>query len=199
MPEALVSNGDEHPQQAQLIDAREEVAGLLSRFRIGTAGRLALFHALVIATVLGIVVLQFTQAFASRYQSTITSDLSENVSAFSHGAAVRPVTQSLEAFSRSFLASHGEVAGDIIIITIPSSHLALGTVGSGALAAVPRVATLLRHPPRSTVLSQVTLNRSPQEVLAAPVIEGKTVGVPHSRQPRRIRKRQGSGTAVGNR
>ncbi|MHB1726228.1 MAG: sensor histidine kinase, partial [Acidimicrobiales bacterium] len=155
----------------------EEVAGHLSRFRIGTAGRLALFHALVIATVLGIVVLQFTQAFASRYQSTIISDLSENVSAFSHGAAVRPATQSLKAYSRSFLASHGEVAGDILIITIPSNHLSLGTVGSGALAAVPTVATLLRHPPRATVLSQVTLNRSPQEVMAAPIIEGgKTVG-----------------------
>lgn len=168
---------DEHPPEPRSVGAGEHGTGRPRRIRLGTAGRLALFHALVIAAVLAIVVVQFTQAFASRYETTITNDLSENVRAFSEGAAGRPATQSLAAFSRSFLASHGAVAGDVMIISVPSQHLALGIGGAGALAAAPQVATLLRRPPRATVLSDVTLHKTPQEVLAAPIVEGgKVVG-----------------------
>ena len=172
-PASAASDGySREPRSAGTED--RSVAGR-RRFRVGTAGRLAAFHALVIATVLGIVVIQFTQAFAGRYRTTITRDLTENLSAFSDGAASRPANQSLAVFSRTFLASHGAVAGDLIIISVPSTHLSLGTGGSGALAALPPVATLLRRPPRATVLSQVTLDNTPQEVLAAPITEGGKV------------------------
>jgi len=170
-----MARSDGHAREAWSEGTEHRSSVRPRRFRVGTAGRLSAFHALVIATVLGIVVIQFTQAFAGRYRTTITRDLTENVSAFSQGAVGRPTTQSLAAYSRAFLASHGAVAGDLMIISIPSQHLSLGTGGSGALAAIPTVATLLRRPPGATVLSQVTLGNTPQEVLAVPIIEGGKV------------------------
>lgn len=147
------------------------------RRRGGTAARLAAFHALVLATVLGVVVVQFTQAFASRYRTTITRDLSENVTSFSSAAAARPASQSLTAFARSFLASHGAIAGDLLIISFPGQQLTLGTAGAGALAAVPEIAALLRRPPAATVISRVTLRGTPEEVLTSPIVEhGRILG-----------------------
>lgn len=142
------------------------------RWRLGTAGRLAAFHALVIATVLGIVVVQLTQVFAARYRATITRDLAENVTSFSESAAARPSTQSLGAFARSFLATHGAVASDLLVVSLPAQHLTLGTTGSGKLAAVPGVAARLARPPARTVLIQATIGDDPEEVLAAPILQG---------------------------
>ena len=145
--------------------------------RFGTATRLAAFHALVIATVLGIVVVQFTRAFSNQYRSTITRDLTENVTAFTQGAAARPANQPLLVFARSFLSNRGNIVGDLIIISLPFTPPALGTRGSGALAAVPRVSALLVHAPARSVLAQITLSGEPEQILATPIVEkGHTVG-----------------------
>ncbi len=146
------------------------------RPRLGTAGRLAAFHALVIATVLGVVAIQFTRAFASRYLTTITSDLVENVTTFSAGASSRPAGQSLAVYTRSFLADHG-AHGDLMAVSIPSQGVDLGTAGSRALAELPAVASALKRPPPRTEVLHVTLNGSSQEVMAAPIIQsGRTIG-----------------------
>lgn len=157
--------------------AEKPTRGGARRFRVGTAVRLAALHALVIATVLGIVVVQFTQVFASQYRTTITHDLTENLKAFSTDASARPPTQSLGAFSRSFLASHGDIAGDLIIISIPSQRLTVGSGGSERLAALPQIAAALRRPPAATAFSQVTLAGTPEDVLVTPIVEaGRTLG-----------------------
>jgi two-component system OmpR family sensor kinase len=169
---ARAAPGGERPPPTRLADAEGQAR---RRLRIGTAGRLAAFHALVIATVLGIVVLQFTQAFANRYRETITRDLAENVTSFSQSAAARPPTQTLGAFAHSFLASHGAGAGDLLIISVPSEHVALGTKGSTPLSALPQIAALLRRPPSATVMRQVTLEGIPEQVLATPIVEGGKV------------------------
>ncbi|MHB1535450.1 MAG: hypothetical protein ACYC1D_12740, partial [Acidimicrobiales bacterium] len=171
------TDNPDNSERARLRDWEDRTPGSRRRFHLGTAGRLAAFHAMVIATVLGIVVVQFTQAFASRYLTTITRDLSENVMSFSQSAAARPATQSLVSFARSFLASHDAVAGDVLIVSLPAQPPALGTGESAALSALPQVAALLRRPPPRTVLSQVSLGGTPEEVLAAPIIQsGKVVG-----------------------
>ncbi len=145
--------------------------------RVGTATRLAGFHALVIVTVLGIVVFQFTQVFAQRYLNMITTDLGENVTSFSRSAAARPATQSLAAFAPVFLASRGSLPGDYTIISLPSENTILSTTGGHVLVDVPSIAELLRHPPRQAVLSRVNLREGPEQVLAAPIVaNGVTVG-----------------------
>lgn len=151
--------------------------GAARRLRPGTAGRLAAFHALVIATVLGIVVVQFTEAFANRYRTTIARDLAENVTSFAQGAAARPPGQSLAGYAHAFLATHGDIAGDLLLISLPRRHLVLGTPESGALAAVPRVAALLAHPPRSSVLLRARAGPDLEQVLATPIEQaGRRVG-----------------------
>lgn len=145
--------------------------------RVGTAARLAGFHALVIVTVLGIVVFQFTQIFAQRYLSTITTDLGENVTAFSRSAATRPAAQSLSDFARTYLASRGSVPGDYTIISLPTEGTILSTAGGDVLSRVASVADLLRHPPAQATLSRVQLPAGPEQVLATPIVaNGASVG-----------------------
>lgn len=145
--------------------------------RVGTVGRLAAFHALIIASVLGIVVFQFTQAFSNRYRTTIISDLTENVASYSRAAADRPGTQSLALFTRNFLATHGPAAADYLIVALPADHLILGTPGSARVSRVSAINALLTRPPKSSVLTQATLNGAPEMVLAVPINDhGRTVG-----------------------
>ena len=145
--------------------------------RIGTVGRLAAFHALVIASVLGIVVFQFTQAFSDRYRTTIMNSLAQNVNSFTRAAANRPSTQSLEAFTRSFLANQGPSAVNFTVVALPTSHLILGTPGSAPLSTSPAVADALKHPPASATFSSVTIKGNTEIVLAVPIVEGQhTVG-----------------------
>ncbi len=144
---------------------------------VGTVGRLAAFHALIIASVLGIVVFQFTQAFTNRYRATIVSDLTENVASYSRSAGARPITQTLPAFTRTFLATHGSAGADYLIVSIPADHQILGTSGSGQIAVTPAIHPLLDHPPKGSILTQVTLKGNPELVLAVPIIDhGRTVG-----------------------
>lgn len=145
--------------------------------RVGTVGRLATFHALVIASVLAIVVFQFTQAFSNRYRTTIMSNLSQNVSAFTRAAGNRPSTQSLEVFTRTFLANEGSSATDVTIIALPGAHLILGTQGSAKLLRSPAISAQLKRPPASAIFSNTTLNGTSEIVLVVPIIEsGHTVG-----------------------
>lgn len=145
--------------------------------RVGTITRLAAFHALVIASVLGIVVFQFTQAFSERYRTTIMNDLSQNVSAFSRATAHRPPGESLAVFTRTFLATQGSSALNFTIIALPGSHLILGTQGSSTLLKSPAIAAALERPPPSPVFSSITLKNTSEIVLTVPIVEsGHVVG-----------------------
>lgn len=150
---------------------------LRRRGRVGTITRLAAFHALVIATVLGIVVVQFTQAFSTRYRTTIMNDLSQTVGAYSRAAAHRPAGESLATLTRNFLATQGSSAGSDTIVALPGAHLILGTPGASTLLHAPPVAAALKRPPASPVFSTTTLGRTSEIVLAVPIVErGRTVG-----------------------
>ncbi len=145
--------------------------------RVGTVGRLAAFHALIIASVLGIVVFQFTQAFSNRYRTTIISDLTENVASYSRAAADRPGTQPLALFTRTFLAAHGPAAADYLIVSLPADRLILGTPGSARVSRMSAINALLTRPPKSSVLTQATLGGAQEMVLAVPINDhGRMVG-----------------------
>ncbi|HUY16968.1 MAG TPA: HAMP domain-containing sensor histidine kinase [Acidimicrobiales bacterium] len=147
------------------------------RPRVGTVTRLAAFHALVIASVLGIVVFQFTQAFSTRYRTTIMNELSQNVKSFSHAAAQRPRGESLAVFTRTFLATQGSSALNSTIIALPGAHLILGTPGSANLSKTPSIAAALRQPPASPEFTSTSLQGTSEIVLTVPILEnGHTVG-----------------------
>ncbi len=142
------------------------------KVRVGTITRLAAFHALVIASVLGIVVFQFTEAFSARYRTTVMNDLSQNVASFSRAAAHRPPGETLAVFTRSFLATEGSSALNFTIIALPASHLILGTQGSSTLLKSRAIATALAHAPASPVFSSTTLKHTSEIVLTVPIVEG---------------------------
>ncbi|HET8991273.1 MAG TPA: HAMP domain-containing sensor histidine kinase [Acidimicrobiales bacterium] len=145
--------------------------------RFGTITRLAAFHALVIASVLGIVAFQFTQAFSARYRTTIMNDLTQNVSSFTRAAAHRPPGETLAVFTRAFLATQGSNAMNFTMIALPKSHLILGTQGSSALMTSSTIAAALEHPPVSPVFSTTTLKNTSEIVLTVPIVEhGHVVG-----------------------
>lgn len=146
------------------------------RWRPGTAGRLALFHALVVTAVLSIVVVQFVQAFAGYYQSTMKRDLVEEVSEFSTAASSRPATQSVPSFVHDYLESHILAAGHTLIIAVPGSPV-LGTTGSKPLLRSASIKDWLAKPPRSTVVRQMDIGGTSQEVLATSIRQGgHTIG-----------------------
>ncbi len=144
---------------------------------IGTVGRLAGFHALVVASVLAIVALQLTLEFSNRYRATITRDLFENVAAFDRAAATRPPSQRLPAFARAFLASHGETGGDQLAIALPAFHTTLGSPGVAALMSVPVVRSLSVAAPSQSTMRTVTVAGVPTLVLAVPIdVAGRPAG-----------------------
>lgn len=145
--------------------------------RLGTVGRLVAFHALIIGSVFGIVVVQFTQSFASRYRATITSDLTENVTQFTRLAAIRPASQSLLDFSRAYLAMHGSSRVDELAISLPADGEVLASPASKDLVGNAAIRRLIRTPPKTAVLTQVSDGDPPELVLAVPITEhGRRVG-----------------------
>jgi len=144
---------------------------------LGTVGRLAAFHALVIASVLGIIVFQFTQAFSDRYSATIMSNLSQNVNSFTRAAARRPARESLAVFARTFLANQGHSSVSATFVALPGVHVVLGTQGSGQLSRIHSIAALLKQPPAVSTFSSASVKGVPQIVLAVPIMENRrTVG-----------------------
>ncbi|MDA8392210.1 MAG: HAMP domain-containing sensor histidine kinase [Actinomycetota bacterium] len=146
------------------------------RWRPGTAGRLALFHALVVTAVLSIVVVQFVQAFAGYYHTSMKRDLVEEVAEFSTAASSRPATQSVVSFVHDYLETHVLAAGHTLIIAVPGSPV-LGTTGSKPIVTSATVKGWLAKPPRSTVVRQMDIGGSSQEVLATSIRQGgRTIG-----------------------
>lgn len=150
---------------------------LRRRPRISTVVRLATFHALVIASVLAIVVFQFTQAFSNQSRTTLSKNLSENVAAFTRAAAARPAKESLPAFARIFLASQASSPSNFTIIALPGDHLILGTPGSGKWSKIPVVAKSLDQAPSSATFFTLSVAGGPETFLAVPVVSrGRRVG-----------------------
>jgi signal transduction histidine kinase len=145
--------------------------------RLGTVGRLASFHALIIASVVGIVVVQLTISFADSFRATIASDLKDSVAEFSRAASTRPASQSLLDFSHGYLAAHGASRSDQLAISLPGQDRILATPGSGSLLADTAVRRLADTPPAASVLTQVSIGGHPELVLAVPITEaGRRVG-----------------------
>jgi len=121
--------------------------------------------------VLGVVSVTLVGTFATSYQSVAARSLVGELRAFADAAALRPATQSLEAFSISYLGSHALASGGAVLIDLtPGGRVE--TKGSQSLASSPFVASLLAHPLRRSLVRPATIGSTPVELAAAPLLEG---------------------------
>src|SRR3954452_19485153 len=87
--------------------------------RFGTATRLAVFQAVLLAVILSAVVLSLVRTFASQSDATTRHVLSAEVSGFKDAANKRPADMTLERFGRSYLRSHPLPEGVLMVIGFP--------------------------------------------------------------------------------
>lgn len=139
--------------------------------------RLLVLHALVVSVVLAVALVEVVRDFSTHYQRSVASDLAEEVPEYARAAAVRPGGQSLEAFTRSYLAVHPLPSGHVLVVGL-LGHPTLGSSGSAPLVRLPAVAAWLARPPEQTRLTTVVVGGRSMLVLASPITRGRRmVGV----------------------
>lgn len=149
-------------------------SGMLRVPRLGTAARLLLLHAFVLALVLGVVLLQVVRDFSAHYQNTVLADLGDELSGYAASFGTRPPGQSLEAFSRGYLLTHPLPPGEVMLIAV-SHQPVLGSGAAGEMTRAPLVRQALLNPPRSTRTLNLSLGSTPYLALASPIVEGGKV------------------------
>lgn len=117
----------------------------------GMAGRLLAVHAIVLATVLGVVTYRVVADFTSHYQRTLAGDLVDEMTEYTTAADHRPSTTSLDAFTSSYLRTHNLPSGRVLLIALDGVP-AEGSPGSASLLRVPQVSSWLVHKPATTAV-----------------------------------------------
>lgn len=145
--------------------------------RIGSAGRLAGFHALILLVVLGAVVVALVRNFTASYETVAANSLVAEARSFATAADARPAGEGLRSFTIAYLGVHALPAGDLIAVSVLGSGR-VETAGAGPVTRSSLVAPLLGTPPPATVLRPVSIAGKPFELLATPITTaGKTVGI----------------------
>ena len=142
-----------------------------SRRRVGTAARLAAFHALVLFVVLGAVVVVFVRQFAASYQTLGERALTSELRAYTTAASSRPGNVDLQTFTVSYLQERALPAGTVLIVSFLGSRI-VGTPGSAALLNDPRIANWLAHPPAATLSKSTHIAGPSTAVLVSPLVVG---------------------------
>ncbi len=136
------------------------------------AGRLLVVHAVVLATVLGVVTYRVVADFTSHYRQSLVRDLTDEVAEYTTAADRRPSGTSLGSFTNTYLRSHGLPSGRVLLIAL--DHVpAEGTPGSAALSRVPQVSSWLVHQPASSTIV-TSSGPHPTIILASPIRVGPT-------------------------
>ena len=156
-----------------MVDPRDTDAASTWWRRVGSAGRLAIVNALILALIVGAVVFVFIRNFTTSYESVAASSIAVEVQQYEQQAE-RTHPKDLETFSRGFLETSAIAPGEVMVIDISARGL-LSTPGSSAVLAWPRVAQWLSRPPTSTVTLSTTLAGRPTEVVVAPIVTGRSV------------------------
>ncbi len=151
------------------------VAGARRR-RLGTAGRLALMQALLLATVLGLAVLGLVRAFDAQSRASTDRTLVAETQAFARAAAARPPGTTLGPFAEGYLRTRVLPDGDYLLVTMTGDRL-LGSAGSQALYADPAVAAWSSRPPTHGVRQELRVGQTSYALVATPLQSaGRTVG-----------------------
>lgn len=138
--------------------------------------RLMIIYAVVSAAALGLVLSQVVRTYASHAKSITISDLGDEVPRFSQAANLRPASETLYDFAKSYLASHVSANQHILLIDIFGQGV-LGSVGSSKVIGLKSVASFIRKPPSATTFTTVDLGSVPYLVMGSPIdMNGKVVG-----------------------
>ncbi len=138
--------------------------------RIGSAGRLAAFHAVLLAVVLGAVVVALVRNFTASYETIAANGLIAEVKAYAVAAQARPTGQDLRRFSVDYLSRHALASGSTIVVALTGVGR-VETSGGHALAASPAGVALAGAPPPRTVTKVAEVGGRPVELVAAPIRE----------------------------
>lgn len=141
------------------------------RVRFGTATRLAVFQAAILAVILSAVVLSLVRTFASQSNATTAHVLTAEVSGFRQAANARPRNVTLLQLSRSYLRSHPLPEEQLIVIGFAGTRT-LGSADSGPLLKSAQVANILSQQLAQSVKESVEVGRTTYTILAVPVRAG---------------------------
>ncbi len=150
-------------------------SGPARRRRLGSAGRLAAFLAILMAVILSVTAYETERAFANQSIDSTTRSLVSEVDSFSRAtAATTPA--SLQPATVAYLQGRVLVQGESLMIGLRSGNR-FGSAGSAPLLASSEVRSLLAGPPRTTTSYRMTLAGNDTLLLVSPIDQnGVTVG-----------------------
>ncbi len=137
----------------------------------GTAGRLVGFHVVLLVVVLGVITFETEQVFTSHALATTQSSLTAEATGFTGAAAARPVTESLASFTTSYLRTRVLAADEHVVVLLADGRQ-VGSAGSQALLASPRLAALAATPPHASSFLRWDVGATPTEALVVPLRAG---------------------------
>ena len=138
---------------------------------MGSAGRLATFHAVVLALALGVVTVALVRSFSASFETAAATEIGGQLHQYEQAALSRPKTESLRSFSVHFLETHPLAAGDTVIVALSGAGLVV-TGNSSPLVHDVRVNQWFASPPAATQVFSVTVTGVPLEIVAAPIKSG---------------------------
>ncbi|HUX05423.1 MAG TPA: HAMP domain-containing sensor histidine kinase [Acidimicrobiales bacterium] len=138
--------------------------------RLGSAGRLAIYHSLILTVVLGAVVLGLIRNFTSSYQTVAASSIGAELRDFQQQALQRQPTD-LQRFAVNFLRNHTLAPGDVVVINLNGVGR-VATPRSQPVLANSIVQPWLSSPPTQSVAVSTVIDGHPTELVGAPIIAG---------------------------
>ncbi len=145
------------------------------RRRLGLAGRLAAFLALLLAVILSVTAFETQRAFDSRSLDAVTRDSVSELASYQR-AITGIGTGQVESATVSYLRSRVLPQGEVVIVALPGG-VHLGSAGSAPLLRNPAVRAVLARAPATTTSTRSTLDGVDTLSLVAPLRNGTaTVG-----------------------
>jgi signal transduction histidine kinase len=142
--------------------------------RIGSAGRLAAFHAIVLCVALGVVTVALERSFSVSFEAAAAAEIGGQIRQFEQGAVARPSSESIRSYSVRFLQTHPLGSGDTVVVAILGAGLVV-TGNSSPLVRDARIAAWFVHPPQITQTFAATIKGTTLEIVASPIRSGNTV------------------------
>lgn len=141
------------------------------RPNVGTALRLASFHALLLLVVLGLVSFGLLRTFSAQSSATTMRSLVAEMHAFEKATAAGPSGEDLATFTASYLRTRVLPDGQLVAVALPDGSV-VGSAGSGGLLASAQLRAWSRHPPPTGVQTRIDVHGVPFQLAAAPLRSG---------------------------
>ncbi|MDA8295729.1 MAG: HAMP domain-containing sensor histidine kinase [Actinomycetota bacterium] len=143
--------------------------------RIGSAGRLAAFHLVILFIALGALTTVLVNSFQASYERVANAGLAAEARSFAAAAQRSGAARDVRAFAVSYLATRALPAGEVAIVSLGRAVIA--TPGAATLETQPGLASLLATPPPTSRQFPLSIAGAPYEVLAVPIRrDGRALG-----------------------